>query len=259
MLEFKKTQKELPNNSEISWSQQMLIRSEDSVFLRTRKIVFGTLNDVTYNAVAKYLSYLMSIIIVGSILQFSLETVYELNNTDGKKAIFDGFDLFFNITFSIDYFSKIMFCPNYFMLPKFIVSPSWIVDLLSILPFYIELILASSSGATVLRIVRIIRIFRILRLLKASKNMKQVHMMFNALRSSLEAVIMLGLILFNSLILFGAFVFFAELGISDYDENGTVVYSQNSITSGFQSIPHTMWYVIVTMTTVLNIYQGWIW
>ena len=246
-------------HDDVSWSMEMLVTKKDTNILKLRKQVFGVLTDISYNRFSKILAYFMSVVIVGSVLEFALETVRDLNSTPEQVALFHGFELFFNIAFSIDYFTKILSCPNYARLPKFLVSPSWIIDLLSILPFYIELILASSSSASILRIVRIVRIFRIFRLLKLSKNMKQVIMMFEALKKSKDAVIMLVILLLNSLIFFGAFIFFAELGDSQYDESGVLSYSATGNISGFQSIPHTMWFTIVTMTTVFFTYLGWIW
>ncbi len=237
-------------NGAITWSQEQLVKIEDTFQLKVRKYVYGVISNPEFNEVAKFVSYIMSIIIIGSVLQFSLETVYEINHTEEQIALFFAFDLFFNIVFSMDYFGKIVFCPNYKKLPKLITSPSWIVDMLSVLPFYIELALQSSSDASVLRVIRIVRIFRIFRLLKASKNLKQVHMMFSALKKSRDAVIMLLMLLTNCLIFFGAFVYFSELDISTFDENGVLSYTATSNVHGFQSIPHTMWYTIVTMTTV---------
>eukprot|EP00834_Sanchytrium_tribonematis_P002626 NODE_85_length_22232_cov_1.318619.p10 type:complete len:260 gc:universal NODE_85_length_22232_cov_1.318619:21462-20683(-) len=238
---------------DITWTQQIEIKTEDSVLMRTRKTIFSVLTEPTCSKTAKVISIIMSFIIFGSVLELVLSTVYDLNNTEDQIATFDGFELFFNIIFSIDYFSKVLFCPNYYKLPKFMVSFAWIVDLLSILPFYIELCLqGQSSDASVLRIIRIVRIFRILRILKASKNLKQVHMMFEAFKKSIDGVIMLLIMLLNCLIFFGAFVYFSELGIEDY-QGSLLVYNDGPLagaTSGFQSIPHAMWWAIVTMTTV---------
>ena len=239
-----------------TWIDQIKVKAEDSTLLKIRKTVFATVTEIEYSKLAKIIAISMAFIIMGSVLEFVMATMYVLNNTDEQQATFNGFELFFNIVFSIDYFTKILFFPYLSKLPRFLVKPFWLVDLLSILPFYIELILADSSNASILQIVRVVRIFRIFRLLKASKNMKQVQLVFKALVRSREAIGLLVFLLLNGLFLFGSFVYFAEAGIADLDPaTNFLVYNSgplSGITSTFQSIPHAMWWAIVTLTTVIQ-------
>ena len=243
--------------NKVTWSQDLVIKKEDSNLKKIRKFVFCTITEPSYSKLAKTISIFMSIIIVSSALEFSLETVYSLNNTNDQIYIFYCFELLFNIIFSIDYFGKIIFFPDYPKLPKFLVKPFWLIDLISILPFYIQIALEASgqgSNVSVLRIVRIVRIFRIFRLLKASKNMKMVHLLGSALARSKDAIFLLFFLFSNLLIFVGAFVFYSEQGISDQDNSTGLYYYTDGTDAGnvsaFQSIPHTMWYVAVTITTV---------
>ena len=230
------------------------ISENDSFIKKIRKTVFGTMTESDFSITAKVYSIVMSFIIMGSVMEFVLETVYVVNNTIEQQNMFIAFELLFNIVFSIDYFVKILFFPNLILLPRYLIKPSYLVDLLSILPFYIEMVLSGNSDASILRIVRIVRIFRIFRLLKLSKNMQQVQLVFKALERSKEAIGMLIFLLINGLFFFGSFVYFAEQGISEFDpQTNSLVYSSGYLkgsTSTFQSIPHTMWWAIVTLTTV---------
>eukprot|EP00834_Sanchytrium_tribonematis_P002623 NODE_85_length_22232_cov_1.318619.p7 type:complete len:275 gc:universal NODE_85_length_22232_cov_1.318619:16909-16085(-) len=237
-----------------SYSIELLPKTSDSNLKKIRKTVYAVLTNPSFNALAKFYSIAMSLIILGSVLEFVLESVYSLNNTEDQAYTFSGFELFFNIVFSIDYFTKIVFFPELQLLPRYLVKPFWLIDLISILPFYIDLASSGSSNAAVLRVVRIVRIFRIFRLLKASKNMKQVHLVGKALSRSREAIAMLIFLIMNGLFFFGSFVYYAEAGISDMDpQTNFLVYNSGPLSgsiSAFQSIPHSMWWCIVTLTTV---------
>eukprot|EP00834_Sanchytrium_tribonematis_P007270 NODE_635_length_5172_cov_1.001183.p2 type:complete len:284 gc:universal NODE_635_length_5172_cov_1.001183:580-1431(+) len=256
----------IEEEKQFTWSQELIFKKTDSTVKKVRKFIFGVLTEPGYNAQAKIYSRLMPLIIVGSIMQFCLETVYSLNNTEEQAATFWTFEVLFNVIFSIDYFAKILFCPDLPKLPGLLIKPFWIVDLLSILPFYIQLGIDASGGAgndaAVLRVVRIVRIFRIFRLLKASRNLEQVHLLFKALSDSKEAIKLLFFLIVNLLFFFGSFIYFTEASISDFLPDNLWYYSEsmvgydgatmdvNGAKSTFQDIPQTMWWAIVTLTTV---------
>ena len=84
----------------------------------------------------------------------------------------------------------------------FAVNIANIVDLVAILPFYIDVAIylsaaaRGSGSAQVLRVLRIIRLSRVARVLKFSKNLSGVIVLFRTLYKSLAAM---GLILFFSI------------------------------------------------------------
>merc|ERR1719473_758312 len=94
---------------------------------------------------------------------------------------------------------------------KFVKSPMNILDLLAILPWYLEAILmglVSDLGSLrVLRSVRLIRLFRILKLGKYSAGM---YLIVAALRKALQALSILSFFLCIGVILFSSLMFFAE-------------------------------------------------
>eukprot|EP00834_Sanchytrium_tribonematis_P003509 NODE_137_length_16306_cov_0.462640.p4 type:complete len:379 gc:universal NODE_137_length_16306_cov_0.462640:451-1587(+) len=246
--------KSLVDNQKIDWDQEIQITDGDSRILKIRKLIFNLLESPDYNFYSKSYAIIFAIIIVGSVLQFALESVYSLNNTDEQIALMNSFDAFFSIVFSIDYFTKIVSCPNYFKLPKLLMKPFWIIDLLSILPFYIDLATEGSSNTSVIRIVRIVRIFRIFRLLKASRNIKEVQLVFESIKRSYTAILMLFFMVGNCLLFYGSFIYYFELSITTRDPNTNILMYSDGILSGkatgFQSIPDTMWFGAVTITTV---------
>lgn len=113
---------------------------------------------------------------------------------------------------------------------KYIFSFFGIVDLLSTLPKYLSLILVGSQYLTAFRILRLLRIFRILKLARfvgASNNLAR------ALSASKTKIFV--------------FVFFIVI-VSVL--LGTVMYIIEGPQHGFNSIPHSVYWTIVTLTTV---------
>jgi potassium voltage-gated channel Shal-related subfamily D protein len=123
---------------------------------------------------------------------------------------------------------------------KFIINKMNVLDLLAIIPFYIQLcvhLLAKDAtevleNASALVILRILRMFRILKLSRHSKKMRK---MGHALK---RAIIDLGFLFFAFLlanVLFASILYLIEKDVSPKQ---------------FTSIPDSMWYTIVTMMTV---------
>lgn len=139
--------------------------------------------------------------------------------------------------FTFEYFIRLYAAENRF---KFFRNKMNVLDLLAIIPFYIQICVhylpIDSSGliedASALVILRILRMFRILKLSRHSRKMRK---MGHALK---RAFIDLGFLFFAFLlanILFASVLFYVEKGVSDKQ---------------FTSIPDSMWYTIVTMMTV---------
>ncbi len=133
----------------------------------------------------------------------------------------------FTILFTIEYFVRIYCSPARF---KYMTSFFGIVDFLSILPSYLALFLAGSSYLAVVRLLRVLRIFRVLKLIRYLSDMNVLlRSLFNARRKIL-------IFFFTVLILttiFGAAMFLIE-----------------GPERGFTSIPKSIYWAIVTITTV---------
>lgn len=150
---------------------------------------------------------------------------------------------------------------------KHILATSNLIDLLSILPFWIERFADDGSGASVLVILRILRLTRIFRVFKLGKYNDVFAMFSSVIQQSLPA---LGLMLFfiaMGLCLFGTLIWFAEQGTwypkhhpklidMGITNRGAWLRGISSIDADlmdetpFPSIVHSFWYVIVTITTV---------
>jgi hypothetical protein len=130
-----------------------------------------------------------------------------------------------------------------------------IIDFVAILPFFLSMAGISGSSVT---IVRVLRLARILRILKMGKNSEGVKILILTMVNSLPALLILGFFSGIGLVLFGAIVFFFEAGefeINDDYPMGQYMrinkYHDSTLeVSQFESIPLSMYWAVVTSTTV---------
>ena len=133
----------------------------------------------------------------------------------------------FTILFTIEYLLRLYCSPN----PKaYATSFYGIVDLLAILPTYISLLIPSASLLLIIRLLRVLRIFRILKLLKYTG---EANILW---RSMLMARRKIFIFLFSVMIIITVF--------------GSLMYIIEGPIFGFTSIPRSIYWAIVTVTTV---------
>merc|ERR1711974_1555 len=112
--------------------------------------------------------------------------------------------------------------------------------------------MGESSWISVVRAIRLVRLFRVLKLGRFTSTFDTV---VKAFKYSFAAFVQLLLFLSIGLVLFSSLIFYAEQTESDFNEDTEEwIYNDNSNDPGkispFQSIPHSIWWSIVTMTTV---------
>lgn len=105
------------------------------------------------------------------------------------------------------------------------------MDLLSILPTYISLLLPGTHYLLTIRILRVIRVFRIFKL---AGHMKESHMIVAALYASRKKLTVFVTTVLLLVIIIGSMMYVIEAGSN----------------SGFDNIPRSIYWAIVTMTTV---------
>lgn len=105
-----------------------------------------------------------------------------------------------------------------------------IIDLLSVIPTYLSLIIVGSQS---LMIIRILRLFRIFRILKLTRYTLAGRTLARALWASREKI--------------SVFIFFVVILVVIV---GTIMYLVEGDEGGFTSIPRGIYWAIVTLTTV---------
>ncbi|MDX2471681.1 MAG: ion transporter [SAR324 cluster bacterium] len=173
----------------------------------------------------KFFDEAVIFVIVFSVFAVMLESVADIKDQFGEALFW--LEWFFTIVFTLEYIIRI-YCINKPF--RYIFSFFGIVDLLAILPTYLSLIL---SGTHILVVVRILRVLRIFRILKLTKYIAEAQTLSTALVASQRKItIFLTSILVLVVIL------------------GSTMYVIEGAENGFTSIPHSMYWAVVTLTTV---------
>ena len=175
------------------------------------------------------------LLILLNVIAVMLETIPSiyLPNQD----FFHYFDVISVAIFSVEYILRVWSCvheekyrhPVYGRL-RYMVSPGAIIDLLAILPFYLHVIVGLD-----LRILRILRLFRFLRLFRLTSYMKATKLIVNVFRSVYNQLLLSLVLALTLIIISSSLVYFPE-HIAQPDV--------------FTSIPATIWWSVVTLTTV---------
>ena len=160
-----------------------------------------------------------------SVLAVMLDSVGTIKASHG--VLLSRAEWFFTIVFTIEYLLRLS-CIGKPL--RYATSFFGVVDLLAIIPTYLSLLLPGSQYLLVIRILRVLRIFRVLKLVQF---INEANTMVRALRSSIRKILV-----FFSTILTMVVIF------------GSVMYIVEGEANGFTSIPRSIYWAIVTMTTV---------
>lgn len=186
------------------------------------------LNDIIFGAeskAGKTFDVILIVAILLSVLAVMLESVAAIKVNYGRQLYL--VEWIFSIAFTLEYAVRLM-CVRYPL--KYAFSFYGIVDLLSIIPTYVSLLIPGANSLLVVRILRILRVFRILKLFNY---MNEAEQLSTALRASKRKIIV--------------FLYFITTNIVVF---GSVMYLVEGPENGFTSIPTSMYWAIVTLTTV---------
>ena len=160
-----------------------------------------------------------------SVLVVFLESISGLRNSYGRMFYY--LEWFFTILFSVEYLLRIISTKKPL---GYVFSFYGVIDVLAILPTYLSLIITGSQYFLVIRILRLLRVFRILKL---THMMKQAAILRKALVASRGKIAVFMFAVLTLVVIIGA-----------------VMYVIEGPENGFTSIPFSMYWAIVTMTTV---------
>lgn len=134
---------------------------------------------------------------------------------------------------------------------RFMSQPLNIIDLISIIPFYLEIIFSGADASfTVFRVLRLARVFR---LFKLSKYIKILQTFARVMAKSLDALALMFFFVVLGALIFGSMMFYAEGG--EWNEGYQMYMRPTKDGLGleptpFSSIPACFWFIFVTTTTV---------
>jgi voltage-gated potassium channel len=186
------------------------------------------LNTVIFGAetpAGKTFDIVLIISIVCSVAAVMLGSVPELYARYSKMFLYA--EWFFTVLFTIEYALRLvavrkpwLYCRSFF----------GIVDFLSIVPTYLSFLL---PGIKYMLIVRVLRLLRIFRVLKLSEYMGEAQVLMKALSKSRHKIFVFLYAVCTLVIIFGSLMYVVE-----------------SDDAGFTSIPRSVYWAIVTLTTV---------
>ena len=213
--------------------------------------VWMTFELTSFSPLAFWYAQFQLLVILFSTLSFTLET--ELNckpfslaehgfltpeNCGVWESVWTYSEYVAVAVFTFELVCRFLSCPSKRYFVQGVMN--WI-DLIAILPFYIELGVAAALGGddsvlsafSVFRVVRLVRVFRVFKMGKSSSGMK---MMASTMAESLKVLTVLVFMVLIAVIVFSSAVY-------SFEQSGP--YKND-----FESIPRSFWWALVTMTTV---------
>lgn len=210
------------------------------MFNDTKKKVHGLLHPeiVGDKHWDKVINVFIITLIILNVIAVMLETVPYLHDEPHEQKFFYYFDWVSVIIFTVEYVLRVWSSNHEEKYKgsikgrlKYMVSPGAIIDLLAFLPAYLHAIIGLD-----LRVLRILRLLRFFRLFRLTAYMRSAQMITNVFRKRInELALSLVLVIFL-IILSSCILYFAE---HQHPENQ---YK-------FTSIPATIWWAVVTLTT----------
>ncbi len=173
----------------------------------------------------KLFDVLLFVAIMASVLLTMLSTVESIRETHGVLVF--GLNGAFTVLFTIEYGLR-LYCARKPL--RYARSFFGVVDLLAVLPFYIGFFVPSTRVLDVIKVLRMLRIFRVL---KMAQYVGEADLLMNALVASRRKIGIFVVVVLSIVVILGSLMYVIE-----------------GAANGFTSIPRSVYWAIVTLTTV---------
>jgi len=189
-----------------------------------REILFEVIFEADTPA-GKWFDIVLIISILLSVMTVMLDSVSSIRAKYGEFLY--AAEWFFTILFTVEYIFRLLCIGRPI---RYAVSFFGIVDLLAILPTYMSLIFFGSRYLLVVRVLRVLRIFRVLKL---GHHTQEATVLRKALYASRRKIIVFLFVVLTLVIIIGSLMYVIE------EEK-----------NGFTNIPRSVYWAVVTLTTV---------
>jgi voltage-gated potassium channel len=173
----------------------------------------------------KAFDIILLILITTSILVVMFDSIPSVHDSYGDTLL--AIEWTYTVLFSIEFILRLI-CIRKPM--KYLFSFLGVVDLLSIAPTYLGLFF---SGAQTLLVVRALRLLRVFRIFRLRHYINEMQFLLAAIKGSFRKISIFMLMVFTTVIILGSLMYLVEEG-----------------RNGFESIPESIYWAIVTITTV---------
>ncbi|MGB0894819.1 MAG: ion transporter [Parashewanella sp.] len=194
--------------------------THDELRLKLRKIIFGT-----DTPAGRLFDVMLIIFIILSVSLVILDTVTSISRQYGD--IIRIFEWIFTFIFAVEYLLRLYCSANTWL---YVRSFYGVVDLLAMLP---SLLVLFFPGANFTLVIRVLRLFRIFRVLKLLRYLSEGNLLLKAMVQSSRKI----------------FIFFFSVSLVIL-VLGAIMYVVEGPEHGFSSIPKSIYWTIVTITTV---------
>ncbi len=189
----------------------------------------------------KIINVFIIALIILNIIAVMLETIPSVEKNRAAMRFFDYFDLVSVIIFTMEYVLRVWssnteekYKHSVWGRLKYMVSPGALIDLIAIIPSYLHAIIGLD-----LRILRMLRLLRFLRLFRLTAYLKSAHMMMDIFRKRKNELALSFILAMFLIIISSCIMYFAE----------HLTPGPGEEFSKFSSIPATIWWSVVTLTT----------
>jgi voltage-gated potassium channel len=165
------------------------------------------------------------VFIIASIVVVMLDSIKSLRAKYG--SLFYILEWTFTILFTIEYILRLICIKKPW---RYVTSSLGIIDVLAIIPSYLSFFFAGAQSLLVFRALRLLRVFRIFKL---THFLSEMRFLSSAVRASVKKIAIFMLMVLSVVIILGSIMYLVE-------------GSEN----GFNSIPDSIYWAIVTITTV---------
>jgi voltage-gated potassium channel len=207
--------------------------SESYLKRRTHEILEGTREEP--DRTSQTVQWFIIVLIVLNVAAVIMATVQSINRNYG--GFFRAFELFSVAVFTAEYVLRVWSATEYsrYSHPvwgrlRFMGTPGAVIDLLAILPVFLPLLPNFD-----LRGLRALRLFRLLRLLKLGRFSRSITVFFDVMVKKWDQIAIAGLTVSIMLVFSSSLIYFAERSAQPLH---------------FSSIPQSMWWGVITLTTV---------
>ena len=195
-------------------------REQSPLQERLYRIVFGT-----DTSTGKWFDLLLILTILVSVAVIVADSISEIHAVWGNT--FQLIEWYFTVLFTLEYALRIWIAKNR---RAYLTSFYGLIDLLAILPSYIALFLPQAAPLLIVRLLRVLRVFRVLRLVSF---LEEANSVAGALRRSARQIFVFFSIVITIMVVFGCLMYVIE-----------------GPANGFSNIPVSVYWAIVTVTTV---------
>ena len=198
----------------------MIANSKQSLKQRLYTVIYDS-----HTTAGRLFDLILIAAIITSVIVVMADSIEAINKQYTELLL--ALEWAFTLLFSIEYLIRIYCNPRPL---RYIFSFFGVIDLMAILPAYL---LMFFSGAKYMMIIRLLRILRVFRILKLSHYVAQANLLLVALSASKSKILVFLFFMLTITSLFGA-----------------VMYLVEGPEHGFTSIPRSIYWAIVTVTTV---------